>query len=143
YQTTNPVNNSPTGQPNVPADIPPGGAQTYIIAFGTSGSFAPTDAQFYFAGANTFPVAPISGLNTLLLSSTSTPGPDIVALAATITSPTSLPLTVDVPGTNGLSAFVAAAVNVGAAGTIAVTADKGSIPVNVLVCQTDANANCV
>ena len=70
YQITDPATNAPIGAPNVPTNILPGDFQTYVIAITPSGTFSPTDVQFYFAGANTFPVAPNTGLNTLLLSST-------------------------------------------------------------------------
>ena len=139
YQMTNPATNEPIGQPNVPADIPPGGFQTYVISLTPSGAFNPTDVQFYFAGANTFPVTPIPGLNTLLLSSTSTPGPDIIALAATLTPE----LIVNLPGNTGVNAFAVATSNGGAAGNILVTANKGSLPITVTLCQTNALGACI
>ena len=73
-----------TGTPNTPADIPAGQAQTYVIALTPTAPFGPTDVAFAFAGTNTAPVATLVGINTLLLSASATPVPDIVALAATL-----------------------------------------------------------
>jgi hypothetical protein len=47
-------------------------------------ALGPTDVTFAFAGTNTAPVTPIIGVNTLLLSGTLNPTPDIVAVAATL-----------------------------------------------------------
>ena len=81
YQTTDQATNALTGSPNVPADIPAGKSQSFVIAFTPSAPFPPTDVTFTFAGGNTFPVDPRTGLNTLLLSASLAPVPDVVALA--------------------------------------------------------------
>ena len=97
--------------------------------------FPPTEVQFSFSCANSDP-APINvGLNTLLLSASATPVPDIVALAATTTNDG----IVNVPGTNGTGAFAVATVNVGASGSITASADTGNatLPVNIFLCQTN------
>lgn len=139
YQTTDPATNQPTGAPNTPANIPVGGSQSFVFSITPSARFPPTDVQFFFAGGNTFPVPPLPGVNTLLLSSSATPGPDIIALAATVTPG----LIVDIPGNSGISAFAVATSNVGASGNILVTGNKGSLPINVTVCQTFANGSCI
>jgi hypothetical protein len=74
-------------------------------------------------------------VNTLLLSSSSTPVPDIVALAATQGNNG----IVDVPSATGAGAFAVATVNVGAEALITATAEPASagLPVSLLVCQTD------
>lgn len=133
YQTADPANN-PTGTPNTPVNIAPGQAQSFVIAFTPSAAFDPTTAQLVFAGANLVPVTPVAGLNTLRLVATSTPGPDVIALAATQTPG----LTVDLPGPGGAAAFAVATSNVGAAGSVTVSASAGSLPVSVSVCRTDA-----
>ena len=85
YQTADSSNN-PTGTQNTPATIQPGTAQNFIIAFTPSAAFAPTNVALNMSGTNALPeLMPVTGLNTLLVSSTSGPGPDIIALAATIT----------------------------------------------------------
>ena len=88
------------------------------------------------------------GLNTVLLSASSNPTPDIVALAATIGN-TGI---VNIAGVSGAGAFAVATLNVGTSGQIKVSADTGSaatvaaiasdpvglaLPVTITLCQTD------
>ena len=142
YQTTNPNTNQMTGTPDTPVDITSGGFQSFVIAFIPTQALAPTDLQFSFDCANSDP-APIKvGLNTLLLSVSATPVPDIVALAATPTNDG----IVNIPGATGTGAFALATVNVGASGSITASADTGSatLPVNIFLCQTNpANGQCI
>jgi hypothetical protein len=91
------------------------------------------------SGSNASPAPFTTGVNTLLLSSTTTPGPDVIALAATHPNPG---LIVDLPAANPAAAFSVAAANVGAAGQIRVTANAGSMPANVSVCQTGPTGAC-
>src|SRR5262249_45625806 len=143
YQKTDPVTNQPIGPPDTPADIPAGQLQTYVISITPSGSFAATDVQFSFAGANTEPVAPLTGVNTRPLSATTSPVPDIVALAATGPPNNGI---VAIPGAARTGAFAVASVNVGAGGLITVTADTGgvAIPVLLSLCQTNpVTAECI
>jgi hypothetical protein len=142
YQTTDPATNQVNGFPNTAANIAAGAAQSFVLATTPTAPFAPTDVQFSFVCSNTDP-APINvGLNTLLLSASDIPVPDIVALAATTTNDGIL----NIPGTNGTGAFAVATVNVGATGTITASADTGSgaLPVNISLCQTDpATGQCI
>jgi photosystem II stability/assembly factor-like uncharacterized protein len=134
FQATDPATNQVIGTPNVPLDIPAGQLQTYVIALTPTTSFAPIDVVFTFAAENTLaPAAALTGVNTLLLSSSFSSIPDIVALAATSGG------IVNIPGTNGTGAFAVATVNVGASGSIIASADTGgvSLPVNISICQTN------
>jgi hypothetical protein len=142
YQTTDPATNAVIGTPNTPVDIAAGAFQTYIFAFTPTAPFAPTEVQMSFDCTNTDPAPITTGLNTLLLSASVTPVPDIVALAATLSNDG----IVNVPGTNGTGAFAVATVNVGASGSITASADTGnvSLPVNISICQTDpATGQCI
>ena len=141
YQTTNPLTNVVTGTPNTPADIPAGKFQTYVIALSPSAPFGPTDVAFAFAGSNTAPVATLVGINTLLLSGSTTPTPDIVALAATLNNDG----IVNIPGPGGMGIFAVATVNVGASASITATTDTGagSPPVTIALCQTSATGSCL
>jgi hypothetical protein len=143
FQTTNPLTNQVTGSPNTPVNIPPGVAQSFVLTLIPSSLIAPIEIQFSFDCSNTNP-APISiGLNTLLLSASITPVPDIVALAAT---PPPDPGIVNIPGINGTGVFAVATVNVGAPGNITASADTGgaSLPVNLSLCQTNpATGQCI
>ncbi len=75
------------------------------------------------------------GLNTLLLSASDFPVPDIVALGATLNNDG----IVNIPGTNGTGVFAVATVNLGAGGMITASADTGgaTIPVTISICETD------
>jgi hypothetical protein len=75
----------------------------------------------------------VSGLNTLLLSASDIPIPDIVALAATIDNDGIVKL-------SSTGVFAVATVNVGGAGgMITASADTGavSLPVDITLCETD------
>ena len=141
FQPTDPATNQIIGTQNVPVDIPAGQFQTYLIALTPSTAFAPTDVAFTFAAENTLaPAAALTGINTLLLSSSFSATPDIVALAAASGG------IVDIPGTNGTGAFAVATVNVGASGGITASADTGSatLPVVINLCQTNpATGQCI
>jgi hypothetical protein len=142
FQATDPSTNQTIGTPNTPVDVSGGAAQSYVLALTPASPIVPTDVQLSFDCANSSP-APINvGLNTLLLSASSTAVPDIVALAATVTNDG----IVNILGTNGTGAFSVATVNVGASGTIVASADMGSatLPVYISLCQTDpATGQCI
>jgi microsomal dipeptidase-like Zn-dependent dipeptidase len=135
YQTTDPHTNAVTGTLNTPVNIAAGGSQTFVIALTPTAVFTPTNVMFTFAGSNSQAVPPITGVNTLLVSGSSTSVSDIVALGATGNADG----IVDIPGTTGTGVFAVATVNVGASASITASADTGAttLPVGVALCQTD------
>jgi hypothetical protein len=137
FQTTDPNTNAVTGAPNTPVSIPPGQPQSFVIAFTPTAPFNPTDVAFTIGpGAGQIrPVASVPGLNTLLLSASVGPVPDIVALGATIGNTG----TVNLPAATNAGAFAVATVNVGVGASITVLADTGIavLPITILVCQTN------
>jgi len=142
YQTTDPGTNALTGTANTPVDIGEGTSQSFLFALTPSAAFAPTEIALRYDCANTEPAAVVPGLNTLLLSSSSTPVPDIVVLAATPTSDGMLQL----PASTGANAFAVATVNVGVSDTITATADTGTtiLPVTLSLCASDpATGECL
>jgi hypothetical protein len=134
FQTTDPTTNAITGTANTPVNIAAGQAQSFVIAFTPTAAFAPTNVAFVFTCANASPVATLTGINTLNLSASTTPVPDIVALAAS-----GDPGFVDIPGTTGTGVFAVATVNLGVDATITAGANTGTanLPVTLLVCQTN------
>jgi hypothetical protein len=142
YQTTDPNTNQITGSADTPVDIASRGFQSFIIAFIPTQTLAPTDSLIIFQCTNT-DSAPINiGLNTLLLSASAIPVPDIVALAATATHDG----IVNISGATGAGAFAVATVNVGASGSIIASADTGNaaLPVNIFLCQTEpSTGQCI
>jgi hypothetical protein len=141
-QTTDPATNQVTGAPNTPVNIAAGAAQSYVFALTPNAPVAPTDVQLSFDCTNTDP-APINvGLNTLLLSASTSPVPDIVAQAATPTNDG----IVNTPAAGGTGVFSVATVNVGVQGVISASADTGatSLPLTVSLCETNpATGQCI
>ena len=135
YQTTDPVTNALVGTPSTPVDIVAGGLQTYVFALTPTVAFSPTDVELTFDCFNTNPAPVINGVNTLLVSASNTPVPDIVALAATPTGDGIIKL----PGSLGANAFAVATVNVGSQDVITARPDTGSVllPVDLFICETN------
>jgi hypothetical protein len=135
YQTTNPTTNALAGTANTPTDILAGQFQSFVIALTPTAAFNPTNIPFSFACNNVAQAPSQTGLNTLLLSASGTPVPDIVALAATPKGDGIL----HIPGPTGSAAFAVATVNLGASATITATANTGSttLPVTLTICQTN------
>lgn len=135
FQTTDPATNVVTGSPNTPVSITGRALQTYVLAFTPTAPFPPTEVQLSFTCANSPPAVIFPGLNTVLLSASSTPVPDIIALAATLDSDG----IVNIAGTDGSGVFAVATVNVGAGGGIMASADTGAtaLPVGLAICETN------
>jgi YVTN family beta-propeller protein len=134
FQTTDPNTNALTGTANTPANIAAGQAQSFVIALTPTAAFAPTNVAFTFTCANApSPAASIVGVNTLNLSASTTPVPDVVALAASAD-----PGYVDIPGITGTGVFAVAAINLGIDATITVSANTGmaNLPVSLTLCRT-------
>jgi len=134
FQTTNPSTNALTGTANTPANIPQGQAQTFVIALTPTAVFAPTNVAFTFGCANANPAPSLTGINTLNLSASTSPVPDIVALAAS-----GDPGYVDIPSAMGTGDFAVATVNLGSAAQITAAANTGmaNLPVTLTLCQTN------
>jgi hypothetical protein len=133
FQTTDPATNTLVGTANTGVDIPGGnGVQTYVFAFTPTSAFAPTDIEMAFVCDNLGVAQVVPGLNTLLLSASDFPVPDIVALGATIDNDGIVKL-------SSTGVFAVATVNVGADGLITASADTGavSLPVDITLCETD------
>jgi hypothetical protein len=133
YQTTNPTTNALTGTANTAVDIGPGMAQTYVFALTPTAVFGPRNVEITFSCDNA--LASINlGVNTLSLSASAIPVPDIVALAAS-----GDPGYVDIPGATGTGVFAVATVNLGIDGMITASANTGTanLPVTLTVCQTN------
>ena len=141
YQTTDATNQT-VGTADTPIDIAGGnGLQTFLISLTPLEEFESVDVKLLFDCTNGHPAQTIAGVNTLLMSASPTPVPDIVALAATPTGDG----IVDIPGPNGANAFAVATVNVGIAGTITASVDTGDavLPLNLFICDTDSQGQCL
>jgi streptogramin lyase len=134
YQTTDPQTNALTGSPNTPTNIPAGASQSFVIAFTPSAAFGPTNTVLGFDCSNIAGAPSVAGINTLELSASATPVPDIVALAASAD-----PGFVDIPGATGAGAFAVATVNLGSDASITAAGNTGTanLPVTLTICQTN------
>lgn len=145
FQTTDPQTNAVTGTVNQVVDIPAGQGQSFVIAFvpGSDAVARGLDLPVSFQCANAPAVSSIPGVNTLQLSVSQTPVPDILAIGATASGDGYL----DLPGPSGSNAFGLAAIDIGSVGTVTVTprATNPSGPaLSIAICETDpATAACL
>jgi hypothetical protein len=142
YQTTEPVTNGTTGTIDTPVDIAPGDRQTFVFALTPTAAIPPTEVAIGFACRNARPAPVVVGVNTLLLSASTTPTADIVALTATVGNDG----IVTVPSVPGIGGFAVATVNLGASEMITATADTGAtaLPVAISLCETNpASGECI
>ena len=136
YQTTNPATNVVVGAPDTLVDISAGGSQSFVFALTAAAEEIQSIVGIRFDCTETAPAVIVPGVNTLLLSASSIPTPDIVALAATPSGDGTLRLA----GVGGSGAFGVASVNMGSTGTITATPGFGevSLPVALSLCETDS-----
>jgi hypothetical protein len=145
YQTTNPATNTVTGVPDTPFDIPAGTSQTLVLALTPTAPISPADVGLGFDCANS-PTAPvITGVNTLLLSASPAPTPDVVAIAVTPSTFFPGPGVLVVDATTHQGAFAVSAINAGASANLTARADTGSasLPLTITLCQTSATSACM
>lgn len=147
YQTTNTAN-VPVGVPNTPVDIPAGQGQGFVITQrGVVGVDIALPIVALCNGADFARSVP--GVNTFFLTATTTAGPDLVSIAATISNDGIV--TVPSGPQVNLGPFAVAVVNIGATGNIVVevrgdpeTFDPPQpTSFDLKICQTDANAACI
>jgi len=136
FQTTNPATNALTGTANTPIALPANSAQSFLLAF--QGNFAfsePGLTPIFFCQDQSFaPLFP--GVDTVDLSFSSTPTPDVIALSATTTNDGIL----HIPGASGSGAFSVATINVGVGAAITAAAiGSGVMPTTIGICQSDPN----
>ena len=133
YQATDPATNAPVGLRNAPVTIAAGQAQTFVFGVDVDAELPPTDVEFAFGCADGSAAASLQGINTLLLSASAAPVPDVIALAATLLNDGF----VDVGSDGGV--FAVATANAGAESTIIVSADTNGldVPVQISLCETE------
>src|SRR5262249_2688785 len=121
FQTTNPNTNALTGLPNQPANNLPRQAPSLPSPPTANRAFGPVDIALNFFCSNRASAISTPGLDTVLVSASNTPTPDIIALGAT---PTNDGIS-NIPGNTGTGLLAVATSNIGASGLITVTADTG------------------
>ncbi len=133
YQSTDPTTNELLSEPNQPLNVPAGTARSFVFGITLGEAMPATQIALQFRCTNAADAASIIGLNTFLLSASSEPVPDLIALAATATNNGVMELG------NNRGVFAAASINVGSAAQISVSADTGAanLPIGLNLCQTD------
>src|SRR5262245_13170039 len=141
FRTTDPNTNEPIVPLQTRVDIPPNQRQSWVFGITPNAQLNPTEVTIRMTCSNTSPAPVFVGLNTLLLSASSSPIPDVIALAATLANDG----VVRAPGTRGTGVFSVASANVGAAGLITVlpqiVGNAGGA--TALICETDVAGNCL
>ncbi len=129
--------NLPMGPPNQFVSIPAGAFQTFVFALNPS-YIGSRNLLMTFDCANSLRAAPINGVNTFVLSTTTTQGADMVTIGATPTNDGILNVPVD-----GATAMAVASVNIGTANTVRAFVidnfDRNpfSLPLTVTVCRSN------
>ncbi|MBL7942455.1 MAG: hypothetical protein JNM00_06800, partial [Flavobacteriales bacterium] len=139
YTQTNCANNAVIGSPNAAVDIPAGGVACYVLSFTPSAAFSATQVHIQAQAANASGTSLLPGINTWLLRSTLSAGPDVIALTTTTDF--------HQVACSGLNAFAVALSNVGAAasGDITVSANTGSasLPISVSIQETNPGTGAI
>jgi YVTN family beta-propeller protein len=135
YQTTDPATNALTGHPDTPVAIAAAAAQSFLLTFTSDAAFDQPGLPLAYRCDAVAEANSTLGLNTVDLLFSQTLVPDLIALAATAT-PGVLTVPFIAPGP---ASFAVATANVGAAGTLTVTADTGSaaLPLDVAICRSN------
>jgi hypothetical protein len=162
FQTTNPANNLATGQPNTPVTIPAGQSQSFIVTFAAATPISDPGQSFLFTCDGSTPAPIYAGINTSDLTFAPAATADVIAAAITPQNIgiVNLPESANTPSTPSSVAYAAVAFNLGASGTVQVSADSGSfypvtaygaapgyyqtLPLKVLLCETNLlNGQCL
>lgn len=138
FQRTDPETNMAVGAQGQPANILPGGAETFVIGLTPSAEINSQEVQFAFDCANSDPAPSVVGLNSLLLSASTGNEADIIAIIA---SPSNDGIA-RVPGPSGTGFFTVAGINIGngRAVTVRPVANAG-VPVSLSICETTGTAD--
>jgi sugar lactone lactonase YvrE len=135
YQTTDPVDNTPTGTPNTPVAIAGnGGSQSFVLGLLSTAAYTTPELPLIFSCTGAAPAPVIQGVDTLALVMSPTPVADIILAAQTPTANGVLQIAAGADA----GAFAVASTNHGASDFITVSTDTGgaAIGVSLQLCQT-------
>jgi hypothetical protein len=142
YETTNPATNGLTGTANAPTAIAGNnGLATFLLTFSSPAPVSALAQPIVFGCNGVSPAGVISGVDTVDLTFSAEPTPDVIALSATAAGNGIVTVPV-----GGGGAFALASSNVGVAGSLTVRPDTGGaiLPLNLTICQTEpATGQCL
>jgi hypothetical protein len=135
FQTTDPTTNSLIGTANSRVSIPPGGSQTFLMAFQANGPFPGNDVKVGYDCAGLDATGSIVGVNTLRLIFDANPVADMIAVGDTVSHDGFA----RIPGVGGTGIFVIASTNIGVATPITanVCMFDPSMQLQLTICETD------
>ena len=142
YRATDPLTNQVIEPAETLVDIPAGGSQSWIFSVTPRTELPPTEIVISMSCGDTTGAAPVyPGVNTLLLSASTEPRPDIIGLVASLANDG----VVRAPGYVGTGVFSVATSNVGAAGVVTAVPTllgnhQGS---RAMICQTNEGGGCI
>ena len=133
FQITDARTNELAGVENAVVDIQANGVQTFVFRLAPNSDLLPTEVELAFQCAGGQRAVSSPGVNTLLLSASAEPIPDVIAVVAVDSGANPAgTLSLDGPGNPGF--FAVATTNVGASGSIDVETDT-QLPISVRVCE--------
>lgn len=135
FQTTDSSTNALSGSANTRVPIAANGSQSYVVAYAATGAMTTTDVRMDYGCSGVTSAIPIVGINTLKLTFSSSPVPDMIAVGLTASNDGYAHLT---GGGGQTGVFVISTANIGVSGTLTAraVAFNASIPVTTLVCET-------
>ncbi|MCF8880536.1 PQQ-dependent sugar dehydrogenase [Hyphobacterium sp. SN044] len=144
FRAVDSSNQTFTAAQDVPVDIPAGGTQNFILSFTASEPLDEAEIDLDFVCSNALPAARIDGVNTVLLTARTGPGPDILPVMITPSGDGVM----RIAALNRAQAAAVAAANIGD-GTdidVIVSADMGDLlgePLTLGVCETGSDGSCI
>lgn len=140
FHTTDPTTNAVTGSARTGATISPGQSQSFVMEFPLTASVDPIELLVDFVCDGIRPANRISGVNTLIVSASDTPVPDIIALAVT----GSQNGVAEAPEAGRTAAFAIGTFNVGSTDVITAlpVPSRSDLPVELTICPTGPAGTC-
>jgi len=134
YQATDPSTNAPIGLPDQPVSLAPHGTQSFVLSFSGTTAFSSAALAPIFSCNDAEPAPIVAGVDTVDLNVSTTPTPDIIAIAVAAGGILTIP-----QSTGGAGAFANASINAGTAGTMTVATNTGAadLPLTATICPTD------
>jgi len=138
YQTTNPHTNVVSGLPNTPVPIPANTAKSFVLLLEPWAAIESHDVHFVFACDNVGSARTLPAVNTLLLSATTLPAPDVITMGISISGTGVVPLNAQGNVGDLTGAFALVAMNIGSAGDDISLQASSPTQARLSVCPSDS-----